>query len=61
MKRYESNRIWGLSVTMNGSSVLFINVYFPVACILRDFNATPDSPGFNEICDMLHEYNEGIL
>ena len=24
-------------------------------CILGDFNATPGSPGFNEICNMLHE------
>ena len=32
MKRYESDRILRLSVTMNGSSILFINVYFPVAC-----------------------------
>ena len=24
-------------------------------CILGDFNATPLSPRFNEICDMLHE------
>ena len=24
-------------------------------CILGDFNATPASPRFNEICDMLHE------
>ena len=84
MKRYESDRILGLSVTMNGSSILFINVYFPVAChekyeenimclgilssilafheedyvcILGDFNATPGSPRFDEICDMLHENN----
>ena len=26
-------------------------------CILGDFNATPVSPRFNEICDMLHENN----
>ena len=32
MKRYESDRIWGLNVTMNGSSILYINVYFPVTC-----------------------------
>ena len=32
VKRYESDRIRGLSVTINGSSKLFINVYFPVAC-----------------------------
>ena len=32
MKRYESDRILGLSVTLNGSSILFINAYFPVAC-----------------------------
>ena len=81
---YESDRILGLSVTMNGSSILFINVYFPVTChakyeeyimclgilcsilksheedhvcILGDFNATPGSLRFNEICDMLHENN----
>ena len=24
-------------------------------CILGDFNATPGSPRFDEICDMLHE------
>ena len=24
-------------------------------CILGDFNTTPGSPRFNEICDMLHE------
>ena len=29
---YESDRILWLSVTMNGSSILFINVYFQVAC-----------------------------
>ena len=84
MQRYESHRILGLSVKMNSSSILFINVYFPVAChenyeeyimclgilgstlesheedhvcILGDFNATPGSPRFNEICDMLHENN----
>ena len=86
MKRYESHRILGLSVTINGSIILFINVYFPVTChetchekyeeyimclrivssilesheedhvcILGDFNATPGSPQFNEICDMQHE------
>ena len=27
VKRYESDRIFGLSVTMNGLSILFINVY----------------------------------
>ena len=32
MKRYESDRNLGLSVMMNSSSKLFINVYFPVAC-----------------------------
>ena len=26
-------------------------------CILGDFNATPGTPRFNEICDMLHESN----
>ena len=26
-------------------------------CILGDFNATPGSPRFNKICDMLHESN----
>ena len=84
VKKYESDRILMLSVTMNDSSIVFINVYFPVACdekyeayimcpgilsslleshdevhvcILVDFNATPGSPRFNEICDMLHENN----
>ena len=69
---------------MNGSLILFSNVYFPIkchskyeeyimcldilssilesyeedrVCILGDFNATPGSPRFNEICDMLHENN----
>ena len=32
VKRYDSDRILGLSVMMNGWSILFINVYFPVAC-----------------------------
>ena len=32
MKRYQSNRMLGLRVTINGSSILFINVYFPIAC-----------------------------
>ena len=33
VKRYESARILGLSVTIvNGASILFINIYFPVAC-----------------------------
>ena len=32
VKRYESDRILGIRVMMNGSSILFINVYFPVAC-----------------------------
>ena len=32
VKRYESDRILVLSVTFNGSSILFNNVYFPVAC-----------------------------
>ena len=76
------DRILGLSVTFNGSLMLFINVYFPVAChekyeeyimcliiissilesheedhvcILGDFNATPGSPKFNKICNMLHD------
>ena len=30
-------------------------------CILGDFNATPGSPRFNEICDMLHENKVGVL
>ena len=30
--RFESNRILGLSATINGSSILFINVYFPGTC-----------------------------
>ena len=32
VKRYESDGILGLSVTINCSSMLFINIYFPVAC-----------------------------
>ena len=32
VKRYESDRILDLSVAMNRSSILFINVYFPVNC-----------------------------
>ena len=32
VKRYESDSILGLSVTINGSTILFINVYFPVTC-----------------------------
>ena len=32
VKRYESDRILGLSVTINGSSMLFFNIYFPVIC-----------------------------
>ena len=32
MKRYESDRILGVSVTMNGLLMLFINAYIPVAC-----------------------------
>ena len=32
VKRYESGRILGLSVTINDSTILFINVYFPVTC-----------------------------
>ena len=32
VKRYASDRILGLSVTINGLSILFINVYFPVTC-----------------------------
>ena len=31
VERYESDRILELSVTMNGLSILFINVYFPLA------------------------------
>ena len=69
---------------MNGSSIILINICFPVAghakyeeyviclgilssilesheegrvCILGDFNATPGSPRFNEICYMQHENN----
>ena len=84
VKRYESDTILGLSVTKNGSSILFINVCFPVSCHakyeeyimchgilssileflaedhvcrLGNFIATPSSPRFNEICDMLHENN----
>ena len=30
VNRYDSDRILGLSVTMNGSSILFINLNFPV-------------------------------
>ena len=32
VKRYESDRILWLSVPMNGLSILFIIVYFPVSC-----------------------------
>ena len=32
VKRYESARILGLSVAINGSSVFSINVYFPLSC-----------------------------
>ena len=32
MNRYESDRILGLSVTINGSSILFISAYFPATC-----------------------------
>ena len=32
VKRYSSDRILGLSVTINGSSILFIKVYFPATC-----------------------------
>ena len=80
VKRYESDRILVLSVTINGSLIL-INIYITVAChekneeyitclsilssilesheenyvcILGDFNATPGSPLFNEISNMLH-------
>ena len=35
VKRYESERILWLSVMMNGSSILFTNVYFPVTCHAR--------------------------
>ena len=75
---------FGLSVTINGSSILFVNVYFLVichskyenyimclgilssilesheedhVCIMGDFNATPGSPRFNEMCEVLHENN----
>ena len=30
VKRSESDRILGLSVMMNGLSILFINIYFPL-------------------------------
>ena len=32
VKRYESDRILGLSVIINGSTILFIDVYFAVTC-----------------------------
>ena len=32
VKRYESDRILGLSVTINDSTIPFGNVYFPVTC-----------------------------
>ena len=32
VKRFEFDRILGLSGTINDLSILFINVYFPVAC-----------------------------
>ena len=32
VKRYKPDKIFGLSVTTNSSSILFINVYFLVAC-----------------------------
>ena len=32
MKRYESDRMLGRNVTTNDSSILFINIYFPLAC-----------------------------
>ena len=35
MKGYESDRILGESITINGSSILFINVYFPVTCLAK--------------------------
>ena len=36
VKRYESDTILRLSVTMNDSSILFINVYFPITCHAKD-------------------------
>ena len=33
VKRYESYRILRLSVTINGSTILFINVHLPVTCL----------------------------
>ena len=35
VKRYESDRILGISVKKNGSSILFINVYYPVTCHVK--------------------------
>ena len=32
VKRYESDRILGLRVTINGLTILFINVYLTVTC-----------------------------
>ena len=32
VKRYESDSILGLSITINGALILFMNVYFPVTC-----------------------------
>ena len=32
VKSHKSDRILGLSVTINGSTILFINVCFPVTC-----------------------------
>ena len=32
VKRFESDTIFGLSVTINGLAILFINIYFAVTC-----------------------------
>ena len=48
MKRYESDRILRLSVTINGSSILLINVDFPVACYAK----------YEEYMNYLNVYNE---
>ena len=54
MKRYESDRLIGLCVTLNCTSILFINVHFPVVsdakcqeyimcfCILRSILESHD-------------------
>ena len=65
VKRYESDMILGLSVMMNSSSILFINVYFPVTCHAKyeEYIMCTVSlvPYFNPMKRIMYAYLETLM